>query len=121
MQFRFKIKTILIFIALVAMVVLFIQHWRFENKWSDIRGRVVDWSNKLKDTNEKTGFVGSARDRNGDTFFFAIANAPIQLENRTVKFPRSTVEPPPNYRYFVEPPGVWVPDIESAILLWSRY
>ena len=121
MKFRFGIRTTLLFVAIIAIATPLVLHWQFEQRWSTPRKKILEWARKLNVEKRKTGFVHSVLGRDGSHIHFAIANSPIQIDGDHIRYTDSEEIELGGERFYIQPPGMWVPDIESAITIWDQH
>ena len=121
MKIRFTIRTAFIVVTVVAISIAAVQHYRFENKWADQRQRMKEWSRGLSHTSLKSGVAHSVQKQDGPHLHFVIANAPVRVVGDGISFPAAGEIQHETLGFYIEPPGIWVPDIESAIRVWDAF
>lgn len=119
MKIRFSIKAILVLIACSAIAVVVHQHWMFERRWSGIRTEIESWSEELRNSKRNPSYVRTVVQTDGSMMHLAIGTAPIQIVENSISHPRVTETNAYGNRFFIQPPGTWVPDIETAIKTWD--
>lgn len=130
-QPRFKLRTVLIFVAIIAICFAAYPRLRWHLQWGDARVEVENWAKSLK-----RGPEGVEEYTHFDVSFDpALANplsgisySVLTAEPEMVRLPDGNIDwniragtvPDPT-RFFVIPPGKWVDDVDGVIEAWDRF
>ena len=120
---RFRIRSMLIFIALVAVGLALAPSLLRYYRWSDARPRLLQWAAQL----ERKPSISEAwehivRHRDGSVKYYVVSTSELVREidgNGEELWCASGRRPPDPSRFYVVPPGKWVDSIDEVIRVWD--
>ncbi len=114
---HFSIKSVLLAIAFISIAIVVYQNWLFEKRWSPIRKELVDWAESAERLS--VGWVRTVANEDSVSHLI-FSESPVKVDGNSFRFLKSSKAPPIGKKYFIHPPGKWVPDIETAIREWDK-
>ena len=121
MKFRYGIKTILLVTVVFAIAIPIVLHFQYERRWGKLRDELSIMFSQLE-TDAATIHSRSIINRNGDSMQIGIATREFRFQDGIMRLSaRSNNSKPSSNRFYIQPPGIWVPDIETAVETWDRF
>lgn len=125
---RFRLRTLLLLFAFVAVLLALVPQYLRYHRWRGTKQQLVEWSARLERKPFKNEtFVKMTLDlpSGSSISYFVSTTQPLrEVDSNGVESWTTTEEtsrtPDPN-RYFVVPPGKWVETIDDVILAWDNH